>query len=323
MHPGVPARRTSAAHGCGSAPVSDRLPQGASRTKRTVTVVRSDDFPAWLLGLVDDAAAFPPASAPLDRAVADHERHRSAAYAPLLGGFAISDVKVPDLIDVLDHRDADEVLAVNVVVTGGAGAIAPAVRWAARAPHLDLRSVELALRGEDLAQNAQRVLAALGDIEEDLTDVPIYVELPRWQDGPPRSWLTALDELAAGNLRAKFRTGGAHPYDVPEPEDLAACIEAALDRELPFRCTGGLGGAVVTTDPTAGHGFLNVLLATRASLDGEDVVGALQNPSAADLVAGADPDALARARRWFTGFGSADVLDAYDELVGVGLVTPG
>lgn len=292
-----------------------------------MAAVPNDDFPAWLLGLVDDAATFPPASTPLDRAVEEHERHRAATYAPLLGGFSVTDLKVPDLIDVLDQRDTDETFAVNVVVSGGAGAIAPAVRWAARAPHLSVRGIQLALRSEDdLVQNAQRVLIALDAVEEDLTDVAVHVELPRWRDAPSRGWLGALDELAAGDLRLTFRTGGAHPYDVPPASELATCIEAALDRELPFRCTGGLGGAVAGPSADGGtteHGFLNVLAATRASLDGGDVAGALLATSAADLLGATDLEALARARRWFHGFGAADVAEVYEDLVEVGLVTPG
>ena len=72
-------------------------------------------------------------------------------------------------------------------------------------------------------------------------------------------------------LRLKFRTGGLTADAFPSAAELAACIDAALDRETPFKCTAGLHHAVRHTDPETGfehHGFLNVLLATRVALDG-------------------------------------------------------
>jgi len=278
--------------------------------------------PAWLAGFIDDAAAFPPSSLPLDRAVAEHRAHRQAAYADLLGGFVVSDLKVPDLIDALDDHaeDAEEPWEVTLQVSGGAGAISPAVRWASRAPHLRLRTIGLTLRDEaDLAHNARRALTALDAVEEDLSEVAVYVELPRWADdpanGPGHRWLSALDELAAADLRVTFRTGGATPDALPGPAELAGSIDAALDRELPFRCTGELTHAI---SGTASYGFLNVLVATRACLDGGDARAALTETSAEALLA--DVDALARTRRWFTGFGSGDLLESHEDLVELGLM---
>ncbi len=292
--------------------------------------------PSWLTGFLDDAATFPPSSVPLDRAVAEHRAHRQAAYADLLGGFVVADLKVPDLIDALDNTPdntlddtlasdseaAEEPWEITLQVSGGAGAIAPAVRWASRAPHLRLRTIGVTLRDEDdLAHNARRVLTALDAVEEDLAEVAVYVELPRWADdpvnGPGHRWLSALDELAAADLRATFRTGGATADALPSAAELAGCLDAALDRELPFRCTGGLAPAV---SGSASYGFVNLLVATRACLDGDDVIAALTETSADALLDGTDPEALERTRRWLTRFGCTDVLEAYDDLVDLGLV---
>lgn len=277
--------------------------------------------PPWLAGLLDDAAAFPPSSVPLDRAVAEHRAHRQAAYAGLLGGFVVADLKVPDLIDALDDgtEGPEEPWEITLLVTGGAGAIAPAVRWASRAPHLRLRTIGLTLRDEDdLAHNARRVLTALDAVEEDLSQVAVHAELPRAAGGPTHRWLSALDELAAAELGVTFRTGGATPDTFPDADELVAALDAALDRELPFRCTGGLNRAL---SGPASYGFLNVLLATRACLDGEDAAAALTETSADVLLAGTDHDALGRTRRWFTGSGCADLLEAHDDLVELGLMT--
>jgi hypothetical protein len=290
-------------------------------------------IPTWLAGLVDDAAIFPPGYVPLAQAVAEHRMHRTSEYAELVGGFVVSDVKVPDLINLLDeHADAvdDEAdvppLTVNVVVTGGAGAIEPAVRWATRTPLLRLGALECALRDEDdLAHNAGRVCAALDALEDELADVTVYVEPPRVVGQPTHSWLAALDELALRELPLKFRTGGVTADAFPTASELAASIGAALDRELPFKCTAGLHHALPYDDPETGfahHGFLNVLVATRACLDGADTSAALAEADAKLLLDGLEPEKLERTRTWFTAFGSCSILEPHDDLVELGLVDP-
>lgn len=278
-------------------------------------------IPAYLAHLVDDAAIFPPGNAPLDRAVAEHLEHRASEYADLVGPFVVSDVKLPDLIDV---ASADAPLPVAVVVTGGAGAIEPAVRWATRAPELELRSLEIALREEDdLAHNAQRIVAALDALAADLEGVTAHVEPPRVHGDPSSGWLAALDELAAREIPLKFRTGGVDADAFPTSAELAACIDAALDRELPFKCTAGLHNAVRHDDPGTGfrhHGFLNVLLATRATLDGEDATVVLDDTDPGPRVREVGEDTLARTRRWFTSFGSCSVLEPHHDLVELGLL---
>jgi hypothetical protein len=71
------------------------------------------------------------------------------------------------------------------------------------------------------------------------------------------------------------------------------------------------------------HGFLNVLLATRAALDGDDLTAALgerDHQVVVDRLAEVGSDGLVRARRWFTSFGCCGVRDPYDDLVALGLV---
>jgi hypothetical protein len=284
--------------------------------------------PAFLQHLVDDAAIFPPGNVPLDRAVAEHREHRAASYAGLVGGFVVSDTRLADLAAIVGADGSPEVpLGVNVVVTGGAGAIEPAVRWANRATGLELKAIEIALRDEDdLARNASRVVAMLDHLRDEALlnpgddDVEVYVEPPRAPHGPGHGWLAALDEIAMADLRLKFRTGGVTADAFPSTAELATAIDAALDRETPFKCTAGLHDAVRHSDAETGfehHGFLNVLLATRVALDGGDVVAALSSERpAAELPS---PEACASARRWFTSFGSCSVLDVHEDLVELGL----
>lgn len=305
------------------------MPGGVSACPSVATV----SIPAWLTGLVDDAAIFPPGNLPLDRAVAEHRGHRAAEYAGLVGGFVVSDVKIPDLLDVLDEapetEDTETALDINLVVTGGAGAIEPAVRWGTRSPLLRLAALECSLRDEDdLARNAQRLVAALDAAAGDLGDAPVYVEPPRVHGDPGPGWLAALDEVAARDLRLKFRTGGTTADVFPTEAELAAWIDAALDRELAFKCTAGLHHAVRHRDEDTGfehHGFLNVLLATRLLLDGDrDAAWTTLNqhdPGTTVLQLEAySLDDLVSTRRWFTSFGSCSILEPHDDLVELGLI---
>ena len=205
-------------------------------------------------------------------------------------------------------------MAVVVVGLGGAGALDGPVRWAGRDAVLGLRGVEIALRDSatgELVHNARRIatavdqLVASGDLDD---EVPVYVELPRLYDARPTpDWLAALDEVAAPDHRLKLRTGGPDGRRVPErrPSSPRASARPWTAR-LAFKCTAGLHHAVRHGDPTTGlthHGFLNVLLATRASLDGASV-GRRGRRTRGDrrrgLLAGGDETGLAGARRWFT-----------------------
>jgi hypothetical protein len=295
-------------------------------------------LPDFLRAFVDDAAIFPPTSTPLEQALAEHRAHLSSQYAGLVGGFVVSDVKVADLAKVVaEHPVVEEgvttaperPLACNLVVTGGAGAIEPAVTWLTRSEGLELRALEFALRDEDdLAHNAQRLVQVVDSLAGVLDDVTVFAEPPMLRGAATHGWLSALDELAAREIHLKFRTGGLSEDLFPSAAALATCIESSLDRELPFKCTAGLHHAVRHDDAGTGfqhHGFLNVLLAARVSLDGggpEEVARVLDETDGAALASQltADPAQATRTRTWFTSFGSCSVLEAHEDLVDLGLV---
>jgi hypothetical protein len=294
----------------------------------------STQLPASWAGLIDDAAIFPPGNASLTDAVAAYAARTDTWYAGLVGAFVVSDLRLPDLLEVLD--DATEALPTTVVVSGGAGSVQPAATWATRSGQLDVRGLEIALRDpDDLAGNCRRVVAAVdaaraaGALDD---EVPVFVELPHAdlsQPGAAASWLRAADVVAEQDFRLKFRTGGLDADLFPGPNALASWIGAALDREVAFKCTAGLHRAVRYLDEEDGvrhHGFLNVLLATRRSLDGDDV------PTVAELLAQEDPQVLvdlaretgdtglASARRWFASYGSCSVDEPLEDLVELGLL---
>jgi hypothetical protein len=272
----------------------------------------SPTFPAAWSGLVDDAAIFPPGDVPLPDAVDAHVERRDEWYADLVGSFVVTDTKVPEI---------SEPLRLAVVVSGGAGGVEPALRLVERGGH-EVAGVEVALRDlDDLAGNARRVATAA-----DGCGVPpeqVYVEVPHVPD--TGSWLRAADAVAEGGLRLKFRTGGLEAHLFPAAHALARWIDAALDRETPFKCTAGLHHAIRHTgdDGFEHHGFLNVLVATVRAFDGAstgEVVELLEERDPDPVVAvGADED-LARARRWFTSFGSCSVTEPLDDLLALGLL---
>lgn len=270
--------------------------------------------------LIDDAAIFPPGDADLADAVAAYTARAGTWYADLVASFVVTDDRLPAV-------PAD--LPVSVVLTGGAGNVAGVARLAARDGR-PLAGIEVALRDlDDLAGNARRVVAAVdaargaGDLDE---DVPVYVELP--QADPTHGWLAAADEVAAAELRLKFRTGGVDAHLFPDARRLASWIDAALDRETPFKCTAGLHHALRHTSPEGfeQHGFLNLLVATAAADDmaPADRVAALLDERDPDPVLAAVRDLgderLARARRWFTSYGSCSVTEPRDDLVALGLL---
>ncbi|MFC4783051.1 hypothetical protein ACT8ZV_01150 [Nocardioides sp. MAHUQ-72] len=274
--------------------------------------------PAWA-GLVDDAAIFPPGDAPLHDAAAAHVARRTEAWADLVGSFVVRDTDVP-LLRGTPAR-------LSVVVSGGAGQVAGPAALCGRLG-IELAGLEIALRDlDDLAGNARRVVAAVdaarasGDLPD---DVPVFVELPAGE--PTHQWLAAADEVAAAELRLKFRTGGLDARLFPTADALAGWIDAALDRETPFKCTAGLHNAVRHTgdDGFEHHGFVNVLLATRKAFDGAptaEVVETLEQRDGTALATGARAADLAGARRWFTSFGSCSVSDPLDDLLTLGLIS--
>jgi hypothetical protein len=211
---------------------------------------------------------------------------------------------------------------VAVVITGGAGGIEPAVRYGDRSADVVVKAIEVRLRAEDdLSRNALRVVRACDDC---LDEESAFVEI-----GLDGAWERALDVVADAGYAAKLRTGGLDPSLFPSAEQIAAFITACLDREVAFKCTAGLHNAVRHTAPDTGfehHGFLNVLLATRASLDGasqDEVAAVLENRDGETLATRAgelSEDQAAGARRWFTSFGSCSVDEPRQDLIALGLL---
>ena len=195
-----------------------------------------------------------PATRPLAEAVAAHREHREAPYAALVGGFVVSDTR--------PRRP------------GRAGrrrpAAGPRTSWSPAAPaRSSRRSAGRAPTGSG-SRGARDRAARRGDSATTSPATPAAWWRRSTQPAPTRcstttsrctssrrdvplvadqAWLAALDEIAAAELRLKFRTGGVTADAFPSAAELAPCIDAALDREPPFKCTAGLHHAVRHTRP--------------------------------------------------------------------------
>jgi len=269
----------------------------------------TDAVPTLLLGLLDDAAVFPPGNAPLDEALVAHREHRAAWYASMIGPFLVPAV---DLGGVA-----------GAVEIGLIGPLDQLERALDRVPDgVVVRQVEspVAKRGEDPTPGLTTFLALAPRVEG-----PAYAEVPL-------TWglMAALDRLAearaaGANVAPKFRTGGLAAELFPTPVELAAVICACRDRGLPFKLTAGLHHAVRQTDPETGlvhHGFLNVLAAALVASDGGEPVDLAEVLGGVDALPLAEVarESLHRDRPLWIGFGTCSIAEPLADLATVGLL---
>ncbi|GGV17193.1 hypothetical protein GCM10010182_42820 [Actinomadura cremea] len=269
-------------------------------------------LPAFAAGLCDDAAVFPPGRAPLADAVPAHHRHRAAPYAAAVGPLVLPATALHGLAPLLDRP-----IDLSITAPAGPAQAAGALAAAADLP-VELHGLEVAVPAGWTPSELVRAVDGLR------TGVPIHVEVPRDERRP-----AIVAALAASGHRAKFRTGGVTADLYPDPDELAAAVRAAVDAGVPFKATAGLHHPVRNTDPETGfdqHGFLNLLLAADAALDGRPVAGLaalLADRDAASVaarVADLPADRTAAARAAFLSFGTCSITDPLTELADLGLL---
>jgi len=288
-----------------------------------MSTVAADSFaPRELfIGLFDDAALFPPGNAPMVRSVPAHLAYAEASCGDLVGPFLCPASRLEELCTTLDD---DAALDLTIVVDTGTGGLVDAVAAVTGDRRLDLRGVEIVLRAEhDLGTSARRTVAAVLDAGLPHT-AAVFVEVARGGHPGP-----ALDVLAEYDLSAKLRTGGADPSAYPSEAEVATFLVACLDREVAVKCTAGLHHAVRNTAPGSGfeqHGYLNLLLAVDAALDGADERGVAAElgdrdaPAVAARVRSLTADKAARTRVWFRSLGTCSIDEPVDELRALGLI---
>ena len=278
--------------------------------------------------LVDDAAMFPPGDAGPAEAVARHVQYRTgAADQPAQVPAVVGPLVIPDTAVAAVDRAVGAIGAgpveVSVIGSTGAGAL---VSLASRElADLSVVAVDVALRDlDDLAGNARRVAQAALALPE---SVRVFVELPY-----ARGWERAAEVVEAAGLLGKIRTGGTEPAAYPSCAQLAEQLSVLVETDLAFKATAGLHHAwrnVGHNDrgaPLEQHGFLNVMIAVHALVDGSDraevetILDDDDRDRLAELVGSWTDDDAARVRRRFVGFGCCGVLDPIDDLVTLGLL---
>jgi len=265
------------------------------------------------LGLVDDAAVFPPASAAVAAAVEAHRSHRLGSHPELVGPLL---VRASQTVDLLEATRAGDDLRVGLVADGGLTGLVEAISLLF--DHDDraaLSQVEIALPAGHAPGPATAVL-----LDQLAFSATAYIEVPR------TGYLPALDVLAGDGVeRAKYRTGGSSAEAFPTEAELAAFVSACAQRRLTFKLTAGLHRALRNTSPQGfeQHGFLNVLAAVSASHDGatatdlEALLSHRDPVPVLQVLTGAD---VAAVRRSFASFGCCDVDDPIADLADLGVI---
>jgi fumarylacetoacetase len=255
---------------------------------------------AAFAGLLDDAAVFPPGNAPLPAALAAHQAHHAAWYAGLAGPFVFPAARLGELGSPVE-------LPRGLSVTGPASV--DTIKSAPAGP---------GLVAVELAPSETPVPDVVAMLDAELpAEVIAYLEIPR---GPRLE--QALDAIAGTRYLAKFRTGGTVPQAHPGERELAEAILAAVSRGVSFKCTAGLHHALRHTDgDLEQHGFLNVLLATDAALDGAAPADLAALLSLRSLPPGRTEERVAHARTRFLSFGTCSIDDPVTDLQALGLLT--
>lgn len=268
-----------------------------------------------LTHLFDDAAIFPPGDMPLALAVTAHLEHVAGPRSELVGPFI---VKAADLEDLKTLTAGLAPGSLDLAIAVPSPALAGEALAAARAvPAVRVVALEVAVPLDIPVSVVVPILALTTSTDFDGT---IFVEVPR--DGR-RDEL--LDELVNSPYLAKFRTGGVTAEAYPDEGELAAAIGACVRRGLPFKATAGLHHAVRNTDLSTGfeqHGFLNLLAATEAALQGADDarLAELLSDRSNQRVSAMASAVSDSARVMFRSFGTCSIDEPADDLVDLGLL---
>ncbi|WP_433246429.1 hypothetical protein ACQPYK_45225 [Streptosporangium sp. CA-135522] len=239
--------------------------------------------------LVDDAGLFPPTALPMAEALRRHRNDLDRGSAVLTHRFLCSASRLPELRAHLDFP----------------------VR------------LGLILDTPDVPP--------LDDLTVELVEVPggkaVGLDIPARQFVEVTAAQLPVDVPSGVGL--KIRCGGLTAAAFPTAQDLGRFIVYCAERDLPFKATAGLHNAVRHFHPALGtdrHGFLNLVLAVCATVEGRDPVPVLRSTDVGELVrlAQAVPDDTAeRARRLLVSYGSCSTSTPIEDLLALGLITTG
>ncbi|MFD0492046.1 hypothetical protein A8924_0521 [Saccharopolyspora erythraea NRRL 2338] len=274
-------------------------------------------IPPLFARLVDDAALFPPGSAPVPQAVVDHLAARSGPYAGVMGPMLCQASRLAELITELAKAKPAEPVALSLVCDTGLGGVPKALSIIeGRQELLALRMVEMPAPSDVDDIWLERVSEF---VPEDIVRV---VEPRRGANG----WLDGIKRVAEHGCWPKLRCGGQTAESFPSVEVVSDFLAVASTLGVPFKVTAGVHSAVRRTDPETGfthHGFLNLLVATARSLSGKNVreaLGSTDDAGLADEARSLSDDAARAVRDVFASYGSASLTDPVTDLEGLELL---
>lgn len=271
-----------------------------------------------LAELIDDAGLFPPASLTMADALRTHRRARKGDFAWMLGRFVCTG---PRLWEVPSD------LRVCLIVEGAEELAGLAVEIARRDGLVE--TVEARPVGDGVAGEPVTALAA---VARDLGICDVFLEVA------PET--TPVEGLAGTGVGAKLRCGGLTPTAAPSCSALSKAFVAARRADVRVKATAGLHHPFRHIDAATGapvHGFVNVLAAVIAADAGAveaEVAAVVAEQDASAFALGpdgvgwraylADIDDVRRIRtERFAGFGSCTFQVPVDDLVSLGVLTPG
>ena len=231
----------------------------------------------------DDAAIFPPGNMPMDAAVRAHLARRGTPEGEYVGPFVCSAARLGELRETLGHGHLELALVATIEEFDDVA------RELASQQNLTLTAVELKGAGDDVP------VAPKG--------LRVFVE---------RTWHESCDVPEGSML--KLRCGGPDTRDTPSACQLGGAIQQCVESDVPFKLTAGLHHAVRTDRE---HGFLNILAAVNAAIDGSDPVPALLESDPAALKI-ANPEAV---RRLFRSIGTCSIDEPLADLRALELIT--
>lgn len=189
-----------------------------------------------LAQLIDYAGLFPPAQLEMGPAVERYAEYRAGPDAWALGRFVVPAVRLEVFERAAEPhlpRDAGaEPWRVSVLASPDVGPeLARVLEFNAR--HADGRAgaavvdtIEIRVDSGDEVERAMLMLAG---------QVTPYFEVPIARD--PGHLVAAIARTGA---RAKVRTGGVTPADIPAPRDLLRFLRLCVGAGVPFKATAGL-----------------------------------------------------------------------------------
>ena len=212
--------------------------------------------------LFDYAGLFPPAAQPMREAVASYARYRDCPQQALLNTFVVPVARLTEFGDALLATDR------------------ASISWRLSVLSSDWNVDQKAVCEFQQAENSAEIISVE---TRNLTDVrairqtidAVYCELSG--TSAVADLEAALHSLQQSGGCAKIRMGGLTPDAFPSCAAVARFLVACRRAGVPFKATAGLHHPLRSERPTTAaatapmavmHGFVNVLAAVSATLDG-------------------------------------------------------